>query len=71
MDNGFKWYETERVFLVLSGLSAFSVITWLTHVIVCLNDGDWGFLIAGAIFVPVAIIHGFGVWFGIWAGLWY
>lgn len=39
---------------------------WLTHVFVCLELGKWGFLIAGAIAAPVAIIHGWGIWFGLW-----
>lgn len=39
---------------------------WLTHVIDCLKDGEWGFLIAGALMFPIAIIHGIGVWFGFW-----
>ena len=39
---------------------------WLTHVIVCLKDGEWGFLIAGALLFPVAIVHGIGIWFGVW-----
>jgi hypothetical protein len=37
----------------------------LTHVIVCLKVGSWGFLIAGALMFPIAIIHGFGLWLGI------
>ena len=40
---------------------------WCTHLYVCFNTGRWGFLIAGAIFFPVAIIHGIGLWFGFWA----
>jgi hypothetical protein len=43
-----------------------SVAAWLTHVIVCISDGAWGFLIAGAILFPVAVVHGVGVWFGAW-----
>lgn len=39
---------------------------WLTHVVVCLKTASWGFLIAGAIFFPVAVVHGTGCWFGIW-----
>jgi hypothetical protein len=39
---------------------------WLTHVIVCFKTASWGFLIAGAIFAPVGIVHGVGVWFGAW-----
>lgn len=40
--------------------------SWITHVVVCLKAASWGFLIAGAIFFPVAVIHGTGVWFGAW-----
>lgn len=39
---------------------------WMTHVIVCFKAGSWGFLIAGAIFFPIAWVHGTGVWFGAW-----
>lgn len=39
---------------------------WITHVITCLTAGKWGFLIAGALFFPVGIIHGIGIWFGAW-----
>jgi hypothetical protein len=41
-----------------------SLAAWLTHVITCLNDGLWGFLIAGALVFPIGIIHGVGIWFG-------
>ncbi len=37
---------------------------WMTHVIVCLTAGAWGYLIAGAIFFPVAVVHGVMLWFG-------
>ena len=37
---------------------------WFNHVITCLSDGSWGFLIAGALFFPVGIIHGIGLWLG-------
>lgn len=40
--------------------------SWLTHVVVCLKTASWGFLIAGAIMFPVAVIHGTGAWFGAW-----
>lgn len=50
----------------LIGISAVLgfVLAWLTHVFVCLKAASWGFLIAGAIFFPVAIIHGVGIWLG-------
>lgn len=40
--------------------------SWITHVVVCLKTASWGFLIAGAIMFPVAVIHGTGAWFGAW-----
>lgn len=39
---------------------------WVTHLIVCFSDDKWGFLVAGAIFFPVAVVHGTGVWLGAW-----
>ncbi len=39
---------------------------WFTHLYVCFTEELWGFLIAGAIFFPVAIFHGWGNWFGFW-----
>lgn len=42
------------------------MLAWLTHVTVCLMHASWGFLIAGAIFFPVGIVHGIGIWFGAW-----
>jgi len=42
------------------------VAAWITHVVVCLSAGKWGFLVAGALVFPIAIIHGFGIWLGAW-----
>lgn len=39
---------------------------WITHLTVCFQQNRWGFLIAGALFFPVAIVHGVGIWFGWW-----
>jgi hypothetical protein len=38
----------------------------ITHVITCIQNSEWLFLIAGAIAVQVAWIHGTGIWFGVW-----
>ena len=52
---------------LLSFLLGISFIAaWLTHVVTCLSDDRWGFLIAGAIMFPIGIIHGIGIWFGAW-----
>jgi len=40
--------------------------SWGTHIVTCFREDAWGFLIGGAIFVPIAWIHGTGVWFGWW-----
>lgn len=37
---------------------------WLQHVFTCLAAGKWGFLIAGALMFPVAVLHGWGIWLG-------
>lgn len=39
---------------------------WITHLVICFKAASWGFLIAGAIFFPVAVVHGTGAWFGAW-----
>ena len=54
--------------LILAGISTFllTFAAWLTHVVVCLKTASWGFLIAGAIFAPIGVIHGIGIWFGAW-----
>ena len=41
-----------------------SIAAWATHVIVCLQTANWGFLIAGAILAPIGVIHGIGIWLG-------
>lgn len=48
--------------LLVAGL----IGAWITHIVVCLKTAAWGFLIAGAIFFPIGIIHGIGCWFGAW-----
>jgi len=47
-------------------LLLWATASWLTHVVVCIKAASWGFLIAGAIFFPIAMIHGTGYWIGAW-----
>ncbi len=54
----------ESLFAWAIGLSLFGA--WITHVVTCLAAGMWGFLIAGALVFPVAIVHGVGIWLGAW-----
>ena len=58
--------QTDAGGLLGMGLIFAAIAAWLTHIIVCLGAGKWGFLIAGALFFPIAIIHGIGIWFGAW-----
>jgi hypothetical protein len=37
---------------------------WCQHLYTCFNEKLWGFLVAGALFVPIGIIHGWGIWLG-------
>lgn len=48
--------------LFISVTMATTVFAWFTHLFTCFAEGMWGFLIAGAIFFPVGIIHGFYLW---------
>jgi hypothetical protein len=55
----------------VSGLFAMALVmscvaAWFTHLYICFTAAKWGFLIAGAIFFPIAIVHGAGHWFGAW-----
>lgn len=54
--------EAEWGILIVLVLGA----AWLTHLVTCFQDERWGFLVAGAIFFPIAIVHGIGLWFGFW-----
>ena len=40
-----------------------SVLAWFTHIFTCFGAGLWGFLVAGAIFFPIGVLHGFWLWF--------
>jgi hypothetical protein len=53
-------------FICVLLLIATNVAAWGTHVWSCLTSEQWGFLIAGAVAFPVAIVHGIGIWFGAW-----
>lgn len=50
------------------GLTLWAVpaAAWLTHVIHCIQEERWVFLLAGAIFAPIGVVHGIGLWIGFW-----
>ena len=49
--------------LVIWIATAWLTTAWLTHVITCFASESWGFLVAGAVFFPVAWAHGTWLWF--------
>lgn len=53
---------------IIVAFMAFGLVAgaWFQHLYTCFSAGKWGFLIAGAIFFPIAIVHGWGIWLGIW-----
>ena len=44
---------------------AWVVLSWLTHVVVCIQQATYILLLVGAIVFPVGCIHGTGVWLGL------
>ena len=48
------------------GLGLFGYSAWLTSIVFCAVGGLRPLLIAGALFFPVGVVHGVGVWFGGW-----
>jgi hypothetical protein len=50
--------------VLLCGLLGYSA--WLTSIVFCAVNGMRPLLITSAVFAPVGIVHGVGVWFGGW-----
>lgn len=42
------------------------IAAWFTHVVTCISTAKYLFLVAGAIFAPVGVIHGVGIWLNAW-----
>lgn len=53
-------------FLLITCFTLWVAASWITHIAVCIKSEAWVHLIAGAIFVPWAVVHGTGAWFGAW-----
>lgn len=50
--------------LVSAGLLIYAA--WLTSIVFCASNDERPLLIAAALFFPVGVVHGVGVWFGGW-----
>lgn len=44
----------------------FVYAAWLTSIVFCSVNSLHSLLIAAALFFPIGVIHGIGVWFGGW-----
>jgi hypothetical protein len=45
---------------------AFCYSAWLTSIVFCAENGMRPLLVTSAMFFPVGVVHGVGVWFGGW-----
>jgi hypothetical protein len=55
------------IILLCAGLFWMATAGWATQVIVSVQGAQWLLLIAGAIVVPVGMVHGWGLWLGAWS----
>ena len=49
--------------LVLIGCAG--IAAWLTHIIAAIGQGQWAFLVVGAVAAPIGVIHGLLIWGGV------
>lgn len=42
-----------------------SIAAWFQHIYTCLTTEAYTLLVAGAIFAPIGVLHGFAIWLGI------
>jgi hypothetical protein len=49
--------------LLYIALIVIGISSWLTHVIYCFQENEFLMLIAGAVFVPLGMLHGVFLWF--------
>jgi len=68
MDNYHKTLLREKTIIayIQGAFCLMLFLAWVTHIGVTIYDESWLFLIAGAIFFPIAIFHGFWMWL-VWA----
>ena len=57
--------DLQTAMLLLLG-AAFCYSAWLTSIVFCAASGRGPLLVASAMFFPIGVIHGVGVWFGGW-----
>lgn len=55
-----------RTLMTLASAWLFLYAAWLTSIVFCSANGQRPLMIVSAIFFPVGVVHGIGVWFGGW-----
>lgn len=45
--------------IIAFGIFALCFFAWVTHIVWCFSHAAWALLLAGAIFFPIGIGHGF------------
>ena len=55
-----------RTMLVLATAWLLTYASWLTSIVFCSANGLRPLMIAAAVFFPIGVVHGVGVWFGGW-----
>ena len=55
-----------RTFVMLGTAWLFIYSAWLTSIVFCSANGQRPLLITSALFFPVGVVHGIGVWLGGW-----
>ena len=55
-----------RTLHTLAVAFGFTYAAWLTSIVFCSANGMRPLLVASALFFPVGVVHGIGVWFGGW-----
>jgi hypothetical protein len=58
-------YYAWRMFGAWLFLIPLSMVAWITHIVWCIQNREFLFMIAAGIVAPVGAIHGFCLWFGI------
>ncbi len=42
-----------------------SIVAWVTHIVWCIQNREFLFMIAAGLIAPLGVIHGICLWFGI------
>ena len=53
-----------QAFLVM-GFALAWCSAWLTHVVTCILQHEWLFMIVGALIAPIGVVHGVMIWLGV------